>query len=286
MNGKNILVTGSKGMLGSNILKHLAQYNIKSVESTVDIQDFKQIQKLFISESPDIIIHTAAFTNVEECEINPDKAYKINTQGTQNLVNCCINKDILFVYISSTGIYGKEKKNNYTEYDTPSPTTVHHKSKYEGERIVQNHLQRYLIIRTGWLYGGDKKQNKNFVYKRYIEAKNNSILYSDDSQIGNPTYIKDLVQQITVLIKNQQYGIFNCVNSANNISRFDYVKKIVEFFSLDCQVKVAPSTMFTRVAPVSFNESAINYKLNLLQLNIMGNWEKSLKIYINELKND
>ncbi|PLY10493.1 MAG: dTDP-4-dehydrorhamnose reductase [Arcobacter sp.] len=284
MHGKKILITGKNGMLGSSLISNLKYNNIVGIDSTIDLTNNQQVCKKIKEVKPDIIIHTAAYTDVESCETNQDKSYLVNTLMTQNLVNYCINQDILFVYISSTGIYGRSKDDRYNEFDEVNPTTVHHKSKFEGEKIVRNHLNKYLILRTGWLYGGDKNHRKNFVYKRYLEAIQNGTLYSDNTQIGNPTYISDFVEQIEVLIENQQFGIFNCVNSASNISRYDYVKKIIEFFDIDCEVKVAPQGMFKRIAPVSHNESAYNYKLELLNLNIMKKWEVSLKIYINLLK--
>ena len=283
MSGKKVLITGSRGMLGSNLLSYLDFDNIVGFD--IDITDANAVYNQLSIQKPDIIIHTSAFTNVEACETDPDKAYRVNTLGTQNLVNYCIDRDILFIYISSTGIYGTTKDDNYIEFDSVNPTTIHHKSKYEGEKIVQNHLSKFLILRTGWLYGGAKEHTKNFVYKRFLEAQGKDIIYSDDSQIGNPTFVRDFVKQIEVLIEAKAYGIFNCVNSAVNISRFDYVKKIIELFDVNCSVEVAPKGMFSRVAPVSSNESAINYKLNLLGLNVMKDWDESLSIYIQELKN-
>ena len=283
MSGKKVLITGSRGMLGSNLLSYLDFDNIIGFD--IDITDANAVYNQLSIQKPDIIIHTSAFTNVEACETDPDKAYRVNTLGTQNLVNYCIDRDILFIYISSTGIYGTTKDDNYIEFDSVNPTTIHHKSKYEGEKIVQNHLSKFLILRTGWLYGGAKEHTKNFVYKRFLEAQGKDIIYSDDSQIGNPTFVRDFVKQIEVLIEAKAYGIFNCVNSAINISRFDYVKKIIELFDVNCSVEVAPKGMFSRVAPVSSNESAINYKLNLLGLNVMKDWDESLSIYIQELKN-
>jgi dTDP-4-dehydrorhamnose reductase len=282
-----VLVTGSDGMLGSNLVKLLPYEVIGFNSVSLDVTDFKSVISILEIEQPNIIIHTAAYTNVEDCERNNDKAYKINTVGTQNLVNYCIDKNILFIFISSTGIYGNEKeKEPYNEFDEVNPTTIHHKSKYEAEKIVQNHLTKYLILRTGWLFGGDITHSKNFIYKRYLEASKNQVMYSDDSQIGNPTYIKDFVKQIEVLIENKQYGIFNCVNEANKISRYEYVKKIIEFFHSDCAVNIAPEGMFDRIAPVPKNESAVNYKLNLLNFNVMGIWDESLKKYIYELRKE
>ncbi len=282
-----VLITGAKGMLGSNLLKLLPYETIGLSLQDLDITDSKKCIDILESENPNIIIHTAAYTDVEACEINLDKTYKTNTIGTQNLVNYCINKNILFIYISSTGIYGnKKEKEPYNEFDDVFPTTIHHKSKYEAEKVIQNHLSRYLILRTGWLFGGDITHNKNFVYKIYKETLNKIEIYSNNLQIGNPTYIEDFVKQIEVLINKNQIGIFNCVNEGVCISRYDYVKEIVNLFNQNCKVKIAPIGMFKRTAMVSNNESAINYKLNLLGLNIMNDWKDSLANYINKLKKE
>ncbi|MEY8214218.1 MAG: sugar nucleotide-binding protein, partial [Colwellia sp.] len=187
----------------------------------------------------------------------------------------------------STGVYGEVKeKDPYTEFDEVHPTTIHHSSKCEAEKIVKNHLNRYLILRTGWLFGGEKTHSKNFVYKRYLEASNNNVIYSDDSQIGNPTCIKDLVRQIQILIESNQVGVFNCVNKAFSVSRYDYVKKIVSLLDLSCEVKKVSSDFFIRKAKVSKNESAKNYKLELLNLNIMENWDSALNKYIAQIVRD
>lgn len=284
---KKVLLTGSHGMLGSSIMKNLHTKDIIGYDrSQLDITKADSVRDVLTKEQPDIIIHTAAYTDVEASEKNANKAYTINVLGTQHLVNYCINKDVLFIYISSTGIYGASKNEAYTEFDYVNPATIHHKSKYEGEKIVQNHLQKYLILRSGWLYGGEKKHTKNFVYKRFLEANDKDTIYSDNTQIGNPTSVVDFVKQLQLLIEEGHYGIFNCVNSAIGISRYDYVKKIVELFDLNCAVKIAPNGMFTRVAKVSQNESAINYKLNLLDLNVMGDWEESLAQYIQQLRDE
>ena len=283
MNGNNILITGANGMLGSQLVQEFPNAVGYSTQD-FNITNVSQIQNVINNVKPDIIIHTAAFTDVELCEVEVDKAFEVNTIGTQNLVNCCKDSDVLFVFISSSGVYGSHKTTTYTEFDKVDPPTVHHKSKYEAEKIVQRYLKKYLILRTGWMFGGDTSHKKNFVYKRYIEGKNNNLIYSDDTQIGNPTYVVDLVKQIKILINANQFGLFNCVNKAQYISRYHYVKKIIELFELDCKVQRAPENMFRRVAPVSNNESALNYKLELLKINCMRNWDEALNEYINTLK--
>ena len=283
MSGKKVLVNGSGGLLGSHLVDEISNC-IGYSSQELDITNSQHVNHVIKKEKPDIILHAAAFTDVEACETEIDKAFEVNAIGTQNLVNCCVDRDILFVFISSTGVYGSHKTVQYTEFDKVEPSTVHHSSKYEGEKVVRRHLNKYLIIRTGWIFGGSELNKKNFVYQRYIEAKNNNQIHSDVSQIGNPTYVLDLVEQIKVLISANQFGIYNCVNNAYRVSRYDYVKKIVELFALDCKVKIAPEEMFKRIAPVSNNESALNYKLGLLDLNCMGDWDSALERYIYLLK--
>lgn len=283
---KKVLITGANGMLGSSLMEKLNFKNLYGFSSDdLDITNRENVQTVLTEVQPDIIIHTAAFTNVELCEIEKDKAYTVNTMGTQNLVDYCLDRDVLFVYISSTGVYGTQKMEEaYHEFDEANPTTVHHKSKVLGEEVVKNHLKRFLILRTGWLYGGSKENQKNFVYKRYLEGSKKNIVYSDDSQIGNPTNVENLCNQIELLLQENMHGLFNCVDDAQQVSRYEYVKTIIELFELPCQVEVAPEGMYKRVAPVSKNESAVNYKLQLLGKNVMRPWITSLEDYIYQLK--
>ena len=287
MNGKKVLITGASGMLGSAFMRYLEGTEVIGLDKTIDITNKNELYAYLKNIKIDVLIHTAAYTDVEGCEKDPDKAYGVNTLATQHLVNYCIDTDILFVYISSTGIYGNTKtKECYTEFDDIEAPTVHHRSKYEGEKVVCNHLSKFLIIRTGWLYGGDVHAAKNFVYKRYLEAKKSDKVFSDATQIGNPTYVLDLIKQIEILIMRNEYGIFNCVNGAKNVSRWEYVQKIVDAFALECEVVKASDGVFKRIAPVSKNESACNYKLTLLGLNIMREWDEALEAYITHLKSE
>lgn len=286
MIGEKVLITGANGMLGSNLINLFEKNEVTGISSDLDIADHKEVNRLLSQVKPDVIIHAAAFTNVDACEKEIDKAHKVNVIGTQNLVNYCVDNNVVFVYISSTGIYGSHKDSNYTEFDEVSPTTVHHKTKYEGEKVVQNHLSKYLILRTGWLYGGSKEQSKNFVYKRYLESLEKVEMFSDDTQKGNPTSVIDLCNQIKLLLSEGQYGVYNCVNDATEVSRYDYVSEILRNFNSSCKVSIAEKGSYDRIAKVSHNESAINYSLNLAGLNVMREWKTALKEYIQDLKNE
>lgn len=280
-----ILITGASGTLGKTLTELFSEkYSVLSCDrNTLDITSRVQVSEIIQQFCPDILIHTAAFTNVEKAEESPVNAFTINVYGTLNLLESIQMSDCLFVYISSTGIYGLAKeKAPYTEFDAVVPTTQYHRSKYEGELLVQKHARRFLILRTGWLFGGSIHQKRNFVYHRYLEAKNKTILFADPIQRGNPTYVLDLSRQIEYLVLNQVIGTYNCV-SAEPVTRLEYIQEIISSLGLGCEVHSIEGNKFPRIAPVSSNESALNYGLNMRGLNIMPQWKSSLRMYIKTL---
>jgi len=282
---KHVLVTGSRGMLGSVFVSMTSDlFAISEFPQGFDIVNAQKVNKILEEIKPDIIFHSAAYTDVDGCELNPEKAHQVNVEGTNNLISYCNKFGVNLVYISSTGVYGDSKSDSrYIEDDETYPTTTHHITKLKAEKLVKSSLQKYLILRVGWLYGGHIEHKNNFVYKRFLEARNKTVIYSDNRQKGNPTNCHDVVNQVTLLLKNSYYGTFNCVNDAVNVSRYDYVKEIIRLFELNCSVEVADHNMFNRAASVSINESATNKKLTMLGLNIMPCWQDSLARYIDEL---
>lgn len=271
-------------MLGSIFSKFASlSYDVFTLVPNTDITNHKSVKEQLCDIRPDVVIHTAAYTDVDGCESNSIKAKLVNEKATQNIAACCEITKSKLVYISSTGVYGDTKSSAYAEDDVPRPTTIHHQSKLDGEIAIVSLLKDYLILRVGWLYGGSPDQKNNFVYKRFLEAQEHDVVYSDPFQIGNPTSCSDVVIQTLLLLEHDETGIFNCVNLGHKVSRFDYVSAIVANFSLDCVVKKAKKGEFSRAAPISRNESAINGRLESLGLNVMRDWKVALTSYIGEL---
>jgi dTDP-4-dehydrorhamnose reductase len=282
-----IFVTGATGILGTAICNELAVggHTIKGFGSKdIDLVSFNEVVSKVNQYKPDVIIHCAAYTNVEKAEAEVEECYKVNFVATLNVANAAQQVSAKLIYISSTGCYGNHKTVPYTEFDEVKPSTVHHQSKYAAECIVSSVCKDFLIIRTGWLFGGSKQHKKNFVYNRFLEASKTDHITSDPFQVGNPTYVVDVAKQIGVLINKQVVGVFNVV-SAGNCTRYEYVKFIIEKFKLPCKVHKADAP-FKRAAAVSPNEAAINFNLNTMGLCIMPDWQSSLTGYIDDLKKD
>lgn len=282
-----ILLTGSNGLLGSSFCTFAEKngYKITCLKrENLNINlGIERIINYLESFDAEVIIHCAANTNVEECERNPHSCYRDNTLLTEVLAIACRKLGMKMVFISSTGVYGAHKKDAYIEYDDVSPTTVHHHAKWEAEKAVSSQLLNYLIIRTGWLFGGSWEMKKNFVANRIHECLiSNRDITSDNTQIGNPTYVCDVVAKVMHMIQLGITGTFNCTNEGV-ASRYEYVKEIVRCADLNTRV-VASEKPFVRQAKVSFNESAINFKLTNLGLSPLPCWKKSLSDYINLLR--
>jgi dTDP-4-dehydrorhamnose reductase len=278
-----ILLTGASGLLGQAIQNICDKEEILCCPLNRDMIFIQNLRNLceFI-KSYDVIIHAAANTDVEGCEVNYLDCYRDNTLLTEILFSAASIAGVKMVYISSTGVYGNYQNTPYHEYNNACPTSHHHKSKLLAELVVLKNPSS-LIVRTGWIFGGEVGYWKNFVANRIKEAKNSDgIIYSNSEQCGNPTYVTDIAARLLKLINYDHTGIYNCVNEGS-ASRFEYVTKIVEYSGVDVNVLPAPSESFNRLANVSNNEMALNVKMLQCGYELMPVWSDSLKNYISDL---
>ena len=262
-------------MLGSAFAKRLGADATLASRADLDVCDAARIFQLVAVIKPDVVINCAGDVDAERAESNPDPPYKANVLLPSLLATACSRSSVRFVHFSSTGCYGDWKKGPFTEEDNLAPPTIHHQSKAAGERAVRDAGCDHLILRTGWLFGGGPNHKKNFVWRRLVEANRHHVLASDTAQWGNPTLVDDVVEQTLLLIGIGLSGTYNCV-SPQPTTRFAYVSAIVSTAGLACRVE--PSGAFRRLAPVSSNETATNYRLNLLGLDRMPDWTESLAV--------
>lgn len=277
-----ILLTGANGLLGTAIRVASLKRGHTCIPLDRDQQDWLKYYAYSITRlDADVVIHAAADTNVERCEADPDSCYRDNYLLSQHAAMLAASTNKKFVFISSTGVYGFGKTAPYAEYDDVTPTTHYHKSKFMAENAIQSISHDSLIIRTGWLFGMGGDGSKNFVAKRIEEAMNASSgsISANKDQFGNPSYNMDVAIRIIELIELDFSGIFNCVNSGAT-NRFEYVKKILEFANIPVSVREADSHAFNRIAHVSNNESATDWRSRAMGLASLPDWRHSLQQYI------
>ena len=277
-----LLVTGAKGMLGTDLCKIFSEhYQIKATDiDDMDIRDKSTVLSVTNEFQPDLILHLAALTNVDECEKAPDNAFHINTVGTQNVALVCQQLDIPMVYISTISVFDGTKPDPYIEYDTPNPQSYYSRSKYQGELIIQSLLQKYYIIRAGWMFGGGK-EDKKFVAKIIELAQNRPLLKAVDDKFGSPIYTVDFANAIRNIMTSDQYGIYHAVNVGGPVSRYEVAQAILEFANIkDCELIPVSSAEFPLPAPRPRMEAGRNLAMNLTGLSPMRHWREALKEYI------
>ncbi|GFP19254.1 dTDP-4-dehydrorhamnose reductase [Candidatus Hakubella thermalkaliphila] len=233
-----ILITGSAGQLGKELLKILPErHQVIGYGRDMDVTDYAQVVAKVADARPDLIIHCAALTNVDFCETNPEVNYRVNTLGTENVALAAQKLQASLVYISTDYVFDGEKGSPYLEYDLPRPLNHYGLAKLAGERIIESLLDHYFIVRTSWLYN---KEGKNFVSAMLRLAKEKDELRVVNDQIGTPTYAPDLAQCISKLIETDYYGIYHASNEGS-CSWYDFAREILELAGFK-KVRVIPIT--------------------------------------------
>lgn len=276
-----ILATGAKGMMGSYLGTVYGDDEIIITDiEELDVRDRAQVEAAAEKYKPSHIFHLAAETDVDLCEKEPDHAYRTNALGTLNVALTCQKLDIPMVYISTIGVFGGiEKADLYTEFDEPSPVTVYGKSKLEGENFVSSLLRRYFIIRAGWMMGGGKGKDHKFVSKIISLMDTRDEVSAVDDKFGSPTYARQLVNNMRILVESGYYGTYHSVNGGM-CSRYDVAVEIAHLLNRKTLIKRVNSAYFPSPAPRPRSEAGRNYKLELLGLNRMTGWQEALAEYI------
>jgi dTDP-4-dehydrorhamnose reductase len=282
-----VFLTGASGILGTDIANQLKLADHETMafnSSNIELGNYADVEQKMHGFKPDVVIHSAAMTNVDLCEDDREAAFLTNVTGSQNMAMAANKLGAKIVYISSCGVYGNGKTTPYTEQDDTTPLNYHHYTKLQGEIKVKEHNNKHLIIRPGWLFGGTILHKKNFVEARRREAESSAILKSAVDKVGSPTYTTDLAKQIMLLINNNCLGTYNAVNEGC-ASRYDYVSEIVKLFNYNVTVEPVNSNAFPRKANMPDNECLQNTNLTMSNINTMRFWKDALKEYINTTYN-
>lgn len=267
-----ILITGANGMLGQDLCPILEDEGYEVVETdlnNLDITNLDMVKKVLISEKPDVVVHCAAYTNVDKAEEDKETAFLINGKGTENVAKTCGETDILMIYISTDYVFDGEKKDAYLPSDRTNPQSVYGASKLEGEKAVQKHCKKYYITRTSWLYG---HHGKNFVETMISFADKPELKVVDD-QIGCPTWTVELANGIVKLLEEEaESGIYHICGSGKT-SWYNFAKEIFELEGLKVNLKPCTTEEFPRPAKRPKNSVMENE-------GICRNWKAALKDYL------
>ena len=242
-----ILITGSNGMLGHDLGSVLKKEHdlVLTTSKTLDITDKDKTMDFICDAKPDIVINSAAYTDVDGCEENSDLAFGVNGHGVRNLALACREIDCPLLHISTDYIFNGKNDRPWIEDDEIGPISVYGKSKLEGEQAILEILDKYFIVRTAWLYGIN---GRNFPKTMLELAKDHSEITVVYDEVGSPTYSLDLARGISQLIETDYYGIYHLTNSGS-CSWCEFARYIFEIADADVNVIPVTASEFARPAP-------------------------------------
>jgi len=245
-----ILITGSNGLLGQKIVRQLSnnsKLNYLATSqgqnrnsacpstnySSLDITNAVEVSNTISKYSPDYIIHTAAITNVDYCELNTSECEKVNVTGTKNLFDAAKKNGTHFLFLSTDFVFDG-KKGNYKETDKPNPLSVYAKSKLDGELILMNsNYSNWSIARTIIVFGeGENLSRSNIVLWAKEALSRGKALNIIDDQFRAPTWADDLAWGCIQICVQKRKGIYH-LSGPESMSIFDLVMRIGSFFKLD-----------------------------------------------------
>ncbi len=277
-----VLVTGSHGMLGTDLINLLRGKNLNVIDAPhkeeLDVAYEDEVLHFILKCMPDIIINCAAFTDVDRCETESKIAYKVNALGPKNIAIAAKRCGAKVVQISTDFVFDGHSGRPYVEEDLPNPLSEYGKSKLEGERNVQNNSDMYLIVRTSWLFG---RSGTNYVEKMIELAKKNKELSIVNDEIGSPTYTVDLAEALWTLIEHKCEGIFHVANEGN-CSRLEWARKIFEIMGYNINIHPIDSSQYKRPAKVPLNSVLNCQKLTKVTGFRMRHWEEALSAYLSK----
>jgi dTDP-4-dehydrorhamnose reductase len=246
-----------------------------------DICDAGATSAVLHSRQPELVIHLAAYTNVDGCEANPRIAEETNSIGSRNIATACAEVHAAMFYVSTDYVFDGTKIGAYLEDDPPNPVSVYGRSKLMGEEHVRAILKRYFIARTSWLYG---PKGKNFVTTILKVAHQQKVLRVVDDQHGSPTYTRHLSLKIAELAETRAYGVYHTTGSGT-CSWFEFARTILDFWPVEgVEVLPIPTGESGRAARRPANSVLDNGALKRAHLELMPHWKVALAEYLDEIK--
>jgi len=283
-----IALIGSNGQIGTDILKYFTEKNedvIGLTQDDIDVCYPEKCESVLFQIKPDIIINTAAFHVVDQCEDEAASAFAVNAGGVKNLCEVCKKLDIALVHFSTDFVFGSDENRTipYREDDCPGPVSMYGISKLAGELVIKYMLKKYFLLRVCGLYGyaGSLGKGSNFVELMLKLAKQDSVIKVVNDQITTPTSTKDVTRKLYELIKTEKYGTYHMTN-AGQCSWYEFALEVFRLSGLSPKVIPISSTEFGAKAKRPFYSVLDNSNLRSIGLKDMRSWKEALKDYIKE----
>ena len=282
-----VLVTGAGGMVGSAVVQYctgLGDEVFAHDHKSLDISRKEAVQEALEVARPETVINCAAFTDVDKCEIDRDRARMVNALGPENLALCSRLVGASLVTISTDYVFDGRKQGFYTQRDDPNPQGVYASAKLEGERRAASASARTIIVRTGWIFGAG---GKNFLATVVHRALRGERLRLIKDAWGTPTYARDLAARLRELAARDLPGIFHVVNSGCGASFEEYAHVALAGLPHDpSQLESVEMSSLQRLAPRPVNSRLSCLLSEAIGLEPLPPWQEALKDFVRRTLNE
>lgn len=276
-----LIVTGSAGLVGRAVVTHASAQGESVVgfdHAALDITDKTAIENAFEAERPDVVINCAAWTDVDGCELDRERAMNQNAGGPELLALACRKANALFVTISTDYVFDGAKDGFYTQRDQPNPINIYGVSKLEGERRAQAAWPRTVVVRSGYIFG---LGGTNFLSTLITRARRGERLMAIKDSFGTPTHASDLAARLYEIARLDLPGIFQVVNAGDGASFADFARSALEIAGLKQDLVQAVSLeTLKRPAPRPRNTRLRCLLSEAIGLKPLPTWHDALSRFI------
>ena len=275
---KKIWITGAEGHIGTALIDLLegVEYQLLPTDiNEVDITKIDEVTQFVHVNRPDVVINCAGLTDVQECENNVDEAYRVNAIGVRNVALAANEVNAKVIQISTDDVFDKESRIPYNEFDNVHPRTIYGKSKEAGEKILTQLLNRFVIIRSSWIYG----IGRDFVDEVLRNVGQGKTMEVPNNQYAAPTSAKELAKVIRYFIDNEEYGLYHVV-CPGSCSRYEFARTILEYSGKAGELDLYPVVIEDSARPTY--SVLDNMMLRLTGIEEPKEWKTVLKEYLDE----
>jgi dTDP-4-dehydrorhamnose reductase len=274
-----VLVTGADGQLGYDVVKKLKEEKIEHLgvdKKDFDLTNEQETKDFILDYAPDVIVHCAAYTDVDQAELEKKLAYQVNVEGTKFIAEAARELDAKLLYISTDYVFDGQGEEPFEVTDQPNPINYYGETKYQGEQKVKKLLDKYFIVRTSWIFG---EHGDNFVKTMLELGKERDEISVVADQYGSPTYTGDLAELIVDMIKTDKYGIYHATNEGF-CSWYEFSKEIFKSADIDVVVKPISNDEFKNKAERPNNSKLSKQNLINNEFNMLNDFKKSVYKFI------
>jgi len=274
-----ILVTGSKGQLGFDVVNELKKRGHAPIGVDIedmDITDADSVRKVIIQSNAEAVIHCAAYTAVDAAEENEAVCRKVNVNGTEHIAAVCKELKLKMMYISTDYVFNGEGERPWEPDDLREPLNIYGQTKYEGELAVEKLVEKFFIVRIAWVFGVN---GKNFVRTMLKLGESGNEVNVVADQTGSPTYTYDLAKVLVDMIETDKYGRYHVTNEGL-CSWYDFAVEIFRQAGMDVKVNPLDSSQFPAKAKRPGNSRMSKDKLDRAGFDRMPVWQDALAHYL------